>query len=242
MKQEEKDKIIQLFKKSFEEEFIPRHIINTKKLKDIKEFQIHPFLWRYLANYLEGNEDPETLAKVLIYPRILQSSVTTSFGIFIQKFLTTFISVLGSTTPGIDIEYTDQVDGRHKYCQLKNGPNALNNDDIKTVEDHFKDLIARGRTNHNIINSSDCVFGLIYGTRKEFNGNIKKLDRGIYSVLEASEFWLCYTGDEKFYNNLFNASAEVGKEQNMKELVENVISELSGEAKEKFDELYKLSS
>ena len=31
-------------------------------------------------------------------------------------------------------------------------------------------------------------------------------------------------------------------EQNMKKLVENVISELSGEAKEKFDELYKLSS
>ena len=98
------------------------------------------FLYKYLAKFLTGNDDAESIAKALIYPRILGSSITTSFGMQVQKQITTLFPGFGSTTSGIDIEFVDAIDGRKKYCQLKAGPNTINKDDIKTVVDHFKSI------------------------------------------------------------------------------------------------------
>lgn len=75
----------------------------------------------YLANFLTGNSSPKSIAKALIYPRILGTSITTSFGTNIQKFTNDVLDAFGSTTPGIDIEFIDRIDGHKKYCQMKSG-------------------------------------------------------------------------------------------------------------------------
>jgi hypothetical protein len=93
------------------------HIANTRKLKKSSEFNINPFLAIYLANFLTGNSSAKSIAKALIYPRILGTSITTSFGTNIQKFTNDVLDAFGSTTPGIDIEFVDRIDGHKKYCQ-----------------------------------------------------------------------------------------------------------------------------
>ncbi len=42
------------------------HIKNTQKLINPNKFNINPFLTVYLANFLTGNSDPESIAKALI--------------------------------------------------------------------------------------------------------------------------------------------------------------------------------
>src|ERR1700761_2278952 len=84
----EKGKIIEIFKDWFRNELVISHKRNTEKLKDLNEFKINPFLIYYLSNYLEGNSDSKSLAKALIYPRVLGTSITTSFGMRMQDFVT----------------------------------------------------------------------------------------------------------------------------------------------------------
>jgi hypothetical protein len=88
MDQKEKNKILKSFKEWFKDSLIESHRKNTEKLKDINEFNINPFLLYYLANYLEGNSNPKSLAKALVYPRALGTSITTSFGTQMQTFIT----------------------------------------------------------------------------------------------------------------------------------------------------------
>ena len=130
----EKEEILQKFKFWFKDSLIASHAKNTKKLNSIKKFQVNPFLLYYLSNYLEGNSNPESLAKVLIYPRVLGTSITTSFGTHMQSFITKVLGAYGSTTKGIDIEFIDQIDKREKFCQLKTSPNSLNRDDYARIQ------------------------------------------------------------------------------------------------------------
>jgi hypothetical protein len=86
-------------------------------------------LFKYLANFLTGNDNAESIAKALVLPRILGSSINgTSFGMKVQKLIGQLFQGLGSTTSGIDIEFIDGIDGRRKYCQLKSWSNTINHD------------------------------------------------------------------------------------------------------------------
>ena len=175
------------------------HKKNTLKLKSVKEFAPNPFLWSYLAYFLEGKNDAESIAKVLIYPRVLGTSINTSFGMGIQQLVTTmFEGISGSTTPGIDIEYIDKVDGRKKYCQLKAGPNVINRDDVTTIKGHFRTAINLARQNHLRTSHDDYVFGLIYGEQDQKNSFIKEVEED-YPVLVGKDFWYHFTGDPDFY-------------------------------------------
>ncbi len=73
----EKEEILSKFKIWFKDGLIESHKANTIRLTSLDEFNINPFLLHYLSNFLEGNSDPKSLAKVLIYPRVLGTSVTT---------------------------------------------------------------------------------------------------------------------------------------------------------------------
>ncbi len=125
MNQVEKDIILKKAQKWFKDSVAENHIKNTKKLKDASEFDINPFLAVYLSNFLTGKAEPEGIAKALVYPRALGTSITTSFGTNIQKFTNEVLSSFGSTTSGIDIEFIDQLNNNKIYCQLKSGPNAI---------------------------------------------------------------------------------------------------------------------
>jgi hypothetical protein len=236
MNKKEKEGILIRFKEWFQDSLIENHRKNTEKLTDINEFNINPFLLYYLANYLEGNSTPASLAKALVYPRVLGTSITTSFGTQMQTFITKVLGAYGSTTQGIDIEFIDQIDKRKKYCQLKSGPNAINQDDIKTIKDHFQGVKNLAKTNNLHIDLSDLIFCLTYGEESEKNSFIKKLEKD-YAVYMGKEFWQRFTGDKYFYRDLILTAGEISKEVNMKSIVDGVIEDLSKNIEKRFKAL-----
>jgi hypothetical protein len=223
----DKQQILRDFTTWWRDEFAVSHKTNTIKLSSLSEFTINPFLWNYLAFYLRGNSSSRALAEALILPRALGTSVNTIFGTRFQKFIVVYFKdTYGSTTPGVDIEFLDKIDHRKKYCQLKAGPNVVNNDDIKTVIDHFDSLRRLARTNHSDVNDRDCIFALLYGKPKEKNGAIRSIERS-YPVYIGQEFWYHFTGDEGFYNDLVQAIGEIANEFDLSDIVEDTIVKLS---------------
>ncbi len=75
-------------KEFFRNEIVESHI-NTacKKAKKLSNYNINPFLYKYLANFLKGNDSSRSIAEALVLPRILGQSITTSFGMRIQKLI-----------------------------------------------------------------------------------------------------------------------------------------------------------
>ena len=236
MGKKEKAEILEKAKSWCREELMVAHKSNTLKLSSLEEFDVNPFTWHYLAYFLEGNDKPDSLAKVLLYPRVLGTSITTSFGSRIQGFMSrVFKGSFGSTTPGIDLEFVDKLDGRKKYCQIKAGPNIVNHDDVTTVKNHFKGAIARAKVNHLPVQIDDYLFCLLYGEPGQENGFVKEI-RKEYTVVMGQEFWHRFTGDSDFYTDLAKSIGKVAKESDMKKTVKKVVKELAAKIKEKYGE------
>lgn len=224
----EKNEILKKAKSWFSESIAEKHIKNTLKLSDISQFNINPFLLTYLSNFLEGNHNPRSIAKALIYPRVLGTSINTSFGTNIQKFTSTVLSSYGSTTSGIDIEFIDMIDGEKKYCQLKSGPDTINKDDVETIAGHFKDVINLSRTNGIKLGFDNLIVGVIYGEKENLNGHYKRISSQYhYDIVIGSDFWHRLTGDSEFYTDLIKAISEVAINADFKNDLERVIVELS---------------
>ncbi len=223
------DKKIEDAKTWFREKIVKSHIENTKKLTKSSEFSINPFLISYLANFLTGNSSPESIAKVLIYARILGTSINTSFGQHAQSFFSDEgLGSYGSAINGIDIEFTDKIDGRKKYCQLKAGPQTLNKHDVETIDGHFKKLKGIAKTNNYYIGINDLIIGVMYGNKHELNPHYKSLEKGYnYTIFIGEEFWFRLTGDKNFYQKLIQALTEVAEEFDSTKLIKETIQELS---------------
>jgi len=230
MNLQDRQEILTKAKEFFRDTIAKQHIKNTKKLKKLSEFKINPFLDLYLANYLEGNNDPESIAKALIYPRVLGTSITTSFGTNFQKFTRVVLSGYASVIQGLDIEFIDQTDGTRKYCQIKSGPNTINHDDVDTIIGHFNGVRNLARTNGLSIGFNDLIVGVLYGTSRELSQHYKVLNQS-YPVIVGQEFWLRLTGDVDFYNELIKSVAEVAIEIDGSELLNEVIKDLAKEIK-----------
>ncbi|VAW44931.1 hypothetical cytosolic protein [hydrothermal vent metagenome] len=238
MNAEEKNKLLALSKDWFRESISKNHIKNSLILEDPKKLTINPFLAVYLSNFLTGNSDPKSIAKALIYPRVLGTSITTSFGTNIQQFTSQVLSSFGSTTSGIDIEFIDKIDGDKKYCQLKSGPNTINKDDVETIAGHFKSVINLGRTNRVKIPHEDMIVGIIYGEQHEISQHYQRITKQYhYPVMIGQDFWHRLTGDAEFYDDLIRSIGEVATEANFATELEEVIDKLS-----KTPEIQKLSS
>lgn len=210
MEETQKIAIINSGKEYFRSTIIPRHIVNLNKLK-LNDFDINPFLINYLAAFLCGDTEPESLAKALIYPRILGSSLNTSFGMSIQIFISQLQEVMGGASgiDGIDIEFVDAIDGRRKYCQCKAGPQTINKDDVATIMGHFKKLIGKARLDKMPLQLDDMIVGVLYG--EKISANYKTIN-ATYPVYVGAEFWERLTGDKLFYNRLAKAFGEVVEE------------------------------
>ena len=225
----ERKRILEQVKEWFRTVIVQNHLRNTQKLKSPSKFDMNPFLTSYLAAYLTGELTPESVAKALVYPRVLGTSITTSFGTNIQKFISDVLrSSFGSLVSGIDIEFTDAVDGRRKYCQVKLGPKTINSDDVETIHRHFKDARNLGRTNNVTVAHGDLVVGILYGEPGQEGGNYKRLrDEYGYPLFIGQEFWFRLTGDEKFYADLRQAIAEVAIESRSADLLGDTIRQLA---------------
>jgi hypothetical protein len=83
MKEKELLKIITNY---FNDKIFENHkknvLANHSKLKSYK---INPILVKYLSKVLENNFTPMGIAKALYYPRVLGTSINTSFGTRIQN-------------------------------------------------------------------------------------------------------------------------------------------------------------
>lgn len=232
MEEKQRQEILIKAKDFFKETVIESHKKNTAKCKKISTFNVNPFLVSYLANYLTGNNSPESLAKALVYPRVLGTSITTTFGNNMQKFCSYVLGGFASTTSGIDIEFIDQLDGQRKYCQIKSGPNTINKDDVDTIDNHFKAVRNLARTNGLRLSLDDLIVGVFYGTEKQLSVHYKKINE-TYPVVIGQDFWHRLTGDPHFYSALINAIGELAIEEDSSSLVAEVIEDLTKEIQEK---------
>lgn len=201
MTEAERQAILSSAKTFFRTRIAENHKANTEKLTSLSKFNINPFTHKYLAQFAFGDSSPESMAKALIYPRVLGTSISTTFGTQLQYFCNEVLSSYASTTSGIDIEFIDAIDGRRKYCQVKAGPTTINHDDVDTIKRHFTAIRNLARTNHLDLNITDCIVGVFYGTESSLSQSYKRIDEE-YPVYVGKEFWHRLTGDSDFYYDL----------------------------------------
>lgn len=226
MTETERSALLAQAKDFFRNRIAANHLRNTQRLGDIAQFNINPFTHRYLAQFTFGDSSPESMAKALLYPRIMGTSISTTFGTQLQYFCNEVLSSYASVVTGIDIEFIDCTDGRRKYCQVKAGPNTINKDDIKTIIDHFSGIRNLARTNHLDVRASDCIVGVFYGTEAELSTSYRKIDEN-YPVYVGADFWNRLTGEPRFYYDLIDAFVDVADEMNSSELMQSLIQQLA---------------
>lgn len=226
MTEEERSNILFKAKDFFRSRIAENHKNNTAKLCSLDKFNINPFTHKYLSQFAFGNSSPRNMAKALLYPRVLGTSIATTFGTQLQFFCNEVLTAYASTTSGIDIEFVDALDGRKKYCQVKAGPNTINHDDVNTIKEHFRGIRNLARTNGLTLNYGDCIVGVFYGTEEALSASYKSIDEE-YPVYVGKEFWQRLTGDSEFYYELINAFADVADEMDSSEMLNQIIDKLA---------------
>ncbi|CAI2554380.1 hypothetical protein AKUA1805_01120 [Apilactobacillus kunkeei] len=210
---------------------------NKYDKKNYKDFKINPFLIRGIAGIIGDDSDPKNIASAIAYPFAMGTSLSTSFGSNIQEFVVKTMGDLarGSTTSGIDIEFTDAIDGRNKYCQLKCGPQTINKDDIKTIVDHFHGVFNLARTNHVTIDPSDCIVGVVYGSHDDLSTMYTNIEKEGFPVLAGEEFWYHLTGSRTIYKELISIAQDASNHSGMKKSVENLRDKIAKHVEENKD-------
>jgi len=230
----QRKKILENAKTFFRNEIVQNHIDGAcSRASRLSEYNVNPFLFKYLANFLTGNDDSESIARALVLPRILGASISTSFGMKIQSLISSLFQGLGSTTQGIDIEFIDAIDGRKKYCQLKAGPNTINHDDVTTIINHFNGVRTLARTNNLQVGINDMIIGVVYGENADLSSHYRRIGN-TYPVFVGKDFWHRLTGKDDFYFELIDAIGEVALEVDASKVVEKTIKALAIEIEKKY--------
>lgn len=186
----------------FKEVIFEKHKNNVlKNHTKLSSYQINPILVKYLSKILEDNFTPMGIAKALYYPRVLGTSISTSFGTRIQKMFVELNLAEGSLIPEMDIEFIDKTDNRKKWCQLKSGPNTINAGDVSPLIRKFSKVSNLARTNSMSLNNSDLILGVLYGEENQLSQHYRKID-ATYPVIIGTEFWHRITGYPDFYSKL----------------------------------------
>lgn len=226
---EELDQVLTRARTWFKEKIVIPHYRNTQKLIHSNEFNINVFLVRYLSHFLTGSITPEGVARALVLPRALGPSITTTFGTQIQSFIVDVIAgAFGSVSSGIDIEFTDKIDGRKKYLQAKLGPNTINKDDVDSIAGHFSDIYNRAKLNKVDVLLGDLAIGVMYGSHEDVNSWYQRLENEKhFSLYVGREFWERLTGFPDFMSRLEQTFWSVLEEVEVTDLLETVIQELA---------------
>lgn len=187
----------------FEEQIFKNHIKQTlTKHSKLSSYNINPIVVKYLSRLLEDKYTPDGVAKALFYPRVLGTSINTSFGTRIQNMFVELGIAQGSLIKGMDIEFVDNVDNRKKWCQLKSGPNTINSEDVNPLLRKFTKTINLARTNaYKNISNRDFIVGVLYGEPTDLSMHYKRIDK-IHPVYIGRELWHRITGFKNFYDKL----------------------------------------
>jgi len=213
----------------FREVIVKSHVRNVSKL-NLNSFNVNPFTWRYLSFFAFGDDSPESLAKVLIYPRVMGTSISTTFGAHLQTFCSDVLGGYASLVEGIDIEFVDSTDGRKKYCQIKAGPETINSGDVATITNRFRGIKNLARTNNQreINPTIDCIVGVLYGSHESLSGNYLRINEE-YPVVIGEAFWRRLTGVDDFYKKLVDTFSEVALEINEQDLIRKTIERVASQ-------------
>jgi hypothetical protein len=196
------NELLQIITEYFKDKVFENHKINTlNNHSKLKSYKINPIVVKYLSKVLEDNFSPIGIAKALYYPRVLGTSINTSFGTRIQNMFVELNLANGSLIKGMDIEFIDKVDNRKKWCQLKSGPNTINSEDVNPLLKKFTTVTNLARTNSMNMNNSDLILGVLYGEENQLSQHYKKIDTQ-FPVFIGKEFWHRLTGFENFYSKL----------------------------------------
>ncbi len=198
------NELLEVINKYFKTNIFINHKNNVLKTHTkLSSYKINPIIVKYLSKVLEKDITAEGIAKALYYPRVLGTSINTSFGTRIQMMFVEIGLAEPSLIQGMDIEYIDKRDGRKKYCQLKSGPNTINSEDVKPLLDKFSRVTNLARTNSLSMNNNDLVIGVLYGEEAQLSQHYKKINER-YPVIIGTEFWYGLTGFPDFYSKLVN--------------------------------------
>lgn len=196
------EKLLEIITEYFKDKIFENHKISALKTHSkLKSYKINPIIVKYLSKILEDNFTPLGIAKALYYPRILGTSINTSFGTRIQNMFVELNLAKGSLIKGMDIEFIDKIDNRKKWCQLKSGPNTINSEDVNPLLKKFTTVTNLARTNAMTMNNSDLILGVLYGEEEQLSQHYKKIDTQ-FPVVIGKEFWHRITGFEQFYTKL----------------------------------------
>jgi hypothetical protein len=201
---------------------------NTK----LKSYNINPIVVKYLSKILDDDYTPIGVAKALFYPRVLGTSINTSFGTRIQNMFVDLEIAEGSKIKGMDIEFIDKIDKRKKWCQLKSGPNTINSEDVQPLIKKFTTTIQLARTNKalNGISNNDFIVGVLYGEEAELSMHYKEINK-THPVIVGREFWYRVTGYPKFYDGLVKELQKCINTLDTKDLINIGCAKLADEIK-----------
>jgi len=187
----------------FEEKIFDKHKLKTsKEHSTLKSYNFNPILVKYLSKILDDKITPVGIAKALYFPRVLGTSINTSFGTNFQNMLVKLELVDGSLHDGMDIEFIDKIDKRKKWCQLKSGPNTINSGDVSPIIDKFSKLANRARQNLiEMNNTTDLIVGVLYGSEDQLSQHYRKINEK-HPVYIGRELWQRITGYPNFYDQL----------------------------------------
>jgi len=217
--------------KYFEEKIFDQHInASLKTHSKLNSYSINPIVVKYLSKVLENTYSPEGVAKALFYPRVLGTSINTSFGTRIQTMFVELGIAQGSLIPGMDIEFVDKKDKRKKWCQLKSGPNTINSEDVKPLIKKFTDTIRLAKTNNSKLSNTDFIVGVLYGEAEELSMHYRLIDR-THPVFIGKEFWHRITGFPNFYDKLVKALHTSISNLDTRDLIKKGCDDLAEEIK-----------
>lgn len=212
----------------FTEKVFKKHRNNALlKHSQLKSYKINPIIVKYLAKILEDDFTPKGIAKALYYPRVLGTSINTSFGTAIQKMFVSLQLADGSLIKGMDIEFIDKIDNKKKWCQLKAGPNTINSGDVNPIMEEFDKVInlARANARQKQMNNNDLILGILYGDKSQLSQHYSKIDEK-YPVIIGADFWHRITGYADFYDNLILELDSIIKDITTEDFFEEGLNQL----------------
>jgi hypothetical protein len=213
--------------------FLSNHYEKTLECGDAENFVVNPFLVWHLAKFIDGEVTPRSVAKALIYPRQLGTSITTSFGAQIQRFISdTLVTAYGSAASGIDIEFIDQKDGLKKFTQLKSGPTTINSKDVRPIDDEFKRVQNLLKTNGVSLSKTHFAIGIMFGEESDLNQFYRQIrdDHG-WELYVGKDFWWRLTGDEFFMTRLIDVVHQATEASAASTALNTTIEKLSKDPK-----------
>jgi type II restriction endonuclease EcoO109I-like protein len=223
----------------FKEEFAEVILEKLKNGHSLSSFKINPFVLIALSSGVFGDPIASNMAKALIYPRVFGTSISTTFGDSMQKMCIQFLGASASSTPGMDIEFVDKVDGGRVILQLKSGPNNINSGDVQPILDDMSSayrLLRQNRANDMPI----FAIGIVYGVIGEISSHYKKLRSSSVGgqpnipILIGQDFWHRLNGNPTFYSEMISIFIEVFEEEDYSALLQEDIERLTLEIEEKY--------